>query len=99
MHCLARYSSFLFICGLILVIPGVSSRGDDQDQARALIVKAIKAHGGEEKLTKLPAETYKESGTFYAEGRRSRSMPTISVHFPQRAKIDIRKRLYRRSRR
>jgi len=82
-----------------LVIPGVSSRGDDQDQARALIVKAIKAHGGEEKLTKLPAETYKESGTFYGRGQAFPFNATISVAFSSAGQDDIENVYNRRSRR
>lgn len=40
----------------------------DQPDPRAIIAKAIKAHGGASNLAKFPAITFKGSGTFYGLG-------------------------------
>jgi hypothetical protein len=43
-------------------------RADDADAARAVIDKAIKAAGGEEKLAKFKSHTWKNRGTYYGMG-------------------------------
>src|SRR5712691_2595552 len=50
-----------------LVLAG-ASRGDDQAEAKALVDKALKAMGGEEKLAKCKAFTTKGKGTIYQPG-------------------------------
>jgi hypothetical protein len=52
---------FAVVCAL--AGPG---RPQDSDDARALIDRAIKAHGGADKLAKHKAETWKAKGTMYA---------------------------------
>src|SRR2546428_8816628 len=41
---------------------------DDQADARAIVAKAIKAVGGEQKLEKFKAQTWREVGTYYGMG-------------------------------
>src|SRR5437016_2668742 len=53
--------------GLILAVGG-RCWADDKEEARATIDRAIKATGGEGKLVKLKAMTWKEKGTFYGMG-------------------------------
>src|SRR5208283_1520185 len=48
--------------GLLL---GIAERGLAQDDARILVEKAIKAHGGEKNLTRFKAERAKARGVFY----------------------------------
>src|SRR5208282_5412821 len=55
------------VLGSLLAGVGLVRSGDDKD-ARAIIAKAIKAAGGEAKLAKLKASTWKEKGTYYGMG-------------------------------
>jgi len=82
------------LCLLIVVLVGhVSSRSrlgaDDATAARDVIAKAIKAHGGQEKLTKLPAQSWKETGTFYGMGQEFPYVGMVWVHAPNRVKVEI----------
>jgi len=56
----------LVIAGLFAGVDIVRS-GDDND-ARAIVAKGIKAAGGEAKLAKLKTTTWKEKGTYYGIG-------------------------------
>jgi hypothetical protein len=57
----------IIVAGVILGITG-SSRADDPAEARAVLDKAIKALGGEAKLGKIKAATWKGKGKFYGLG-------------------------------
>src|SRR3974390_2816943 len=52
-------------CSLLGV---VSVRAAEQDDIKAILDKAIKAHGGEEKLSKSKAVTMKIKGKWYGMG-------------------------------
>ena len=54
--------------GLLLGIAG-SARADEQADLKAVIDKAIKAHGGEANLTKYKAATWKGKGTYHGQGQ------------------------------
>jgi hypothetical protein len=45
-----------------------NSRADDQAAAKEIIAKAIKAQGGEEKLAKIKAITFKDKGKYFGLG-------------------------------
>jgi len=64
-------------------------RADEQTQVRAIIGKAIKAQGGAERLQKLPAQTWEESGTYYGLGQTTPYKASIAAHYPARVKIDV----------
>jgi hypothetical protein len=53
--------------GALLVLADFGRAGEDKD-LRALIDKAIAAHGGEAKLAKFPAQTLKGTGKYYGMG-------------------------------
>jgi hypothetical protein len=53
-----RTSLFASLIGVLLLTAGASA----QDEAKAIIIKAIKAHGGEEALTKVKALQIKAKG-------------------------------------
>jgi hypothetical protein len=61
------YLSFLAV-GLLAVSFTTPLRADDKDQARAVVDKAIKAAGGEEKLAKFNSRTWVAKGTYYGMG-------------------------------
>ena len=50
---------------VLAVATAGAARADDQADLRKVIDKAIKASGGEEKLAKFKAETFKMKGKFY----------------------------------
>src|SRR5262245_38646690 len=53
--------------GALLVLADFGRSGEDKD-LRAIIDKAIAAHGGEAKLAKFPAQTLKGAGKYYGMG-------------------------------
>jgi hypothetical protein len=60
---------FRFLAVGFLALPFTTAlRADDADAARAVIDKAIKAAGGEEKLAKFKSHTWKNRGTYYGMG-------------------------------
>jgi hypothetical protein len=52
----------------VLLTTGLALFAADQDQAKIIIDKAIKAHGGPEKLAKLKAVTIRFKGTLHQAG-------------------------------
>lgn len=60
-----------FLClsvALCLVVgTGAPAWADEQAEARAVIERAIQAHGGEKNLAKLKAESWKVRGKFYLD--------------------------------
>jgi hypothetical protein len=64
-----------------------AARADDA--ARPVIDKAINAAGGEEKLAKAKAQTWKEKGTFYGMGAGLPYTGTYALQWPDRFRMDI----------
>lgn len=59
---------------------------DDADRARAIIVKAIKAEGGEERLAKVKAGVAKTKGTLSLQGQRINISSEDYYQLPNRIK-------------
>ena len=66
-----------------------ASRADDPADAKAIVAKAIKAAGGEEKLTKFNAHTVKETGTYYGMGDGVPYTGKYAVQYPHQFKMEI----------
>jgi hypothetical protein len=68
-----------------------SARADDQATARAVVEKAVKARGGEEKLAKHQANAWKGKGKFYGLGEGIEFTGEWQIQPPgaHRADIDI----------
>jgi len=79
--------SVLLILGL-LVWTGAARSGDATD-ARAIIDKAIKAAGGEEKLKRHQATTFSEKGTYYGMGDGLPYTGAYHVQWPDQFKMEI----------
>jgi hypothetical protein len=73
--------------GLVLAGP-VAARADDAADARAIVDKAIKAHGGDA-LTKYKAVTVQMKGTVQAMGQGIEFSGEVATHGPERQKLDI----------
>jgi len=64
-------------------------RAEDDAKLRAIITKAIKVHGGADKLTKLKGSITKTKGTFYGLGDGIEYTQTISIQLPNRIRVDV----------
>src|ERR1700722_494646 len=62
--------------------------GDD-DEARAVITKAIKAAGGEEALKKHEAATWTEKGTYYGIGKPQPYTAQLAVQNPNYYRMTV----------
>lgn len=74
--------------GFVVAVTG-PARADDAADAKALVEKAIKAHGGQEKLDKLPGTTIKFKGTFHGMGEGIPMSGEVSAQGPDKQRIDI----------
>ena len=58
------------VCALGIALAGLATaRADEQSDLKAVIDKALKAHGGADNITKYKAATSKVKGTFYGSGQ------------------------------
>jgi outer membrane lipoprotein-sorting protein len=74
--------------GFMLAV-GAPARADDAADAKALVEKAVKAHGGQDKLDKLPGVSVKFKGTFHGMGDGIAMSGEISSQGPDKQRIDI----------
>jgi hypothetical protein len=65
----------------------VIARGDQNAAARALVDKAIQAHGGEAKLSSLPPATTKIKGIYYEFGEAFAITGESIAHFPDHGRF------------
>ncbi|AWM38624.1 hypothetical protein GobsT_31960 [Gemmata obscuriglobus] len=65
------------------------ARADDAAEARKLIEKAVKAHGGQDKLDKFGGAVSKLKGTFYGQGDGLAMTGEISVAGQDKQRIDL----------
>jgi len=78
-----RWIPHMAAAGLLLALVGRGAAGDDP---KALVEKAIKAHGGEEKLNKLKAGTSKAKGTLTLMGMELPFTQESSYLLPDKVK-------------
>ena len=74
------------LLGLGLAIP---ARADEQADLKAIVEKAVKASGGEEKLTKFKAMNMKMKGKFYGMGDGIDYTMEIWVQQPAQSKSEV----------
>ncbi len=67
----------------------VPARADDAGDARALVEKAVKAHGGREKLAKLTGHTLQFKGTFHGMGQAIPMTGEIKTQGADRQRIEV----------
>jgi hypothetical protein len=65
------------------------ARADDAADAKALVERALKAYGGEDKLSKVKAMTMKSKGTYYGMGDGIAYTETTSWQFPEKVRSEI----------
>ncbi len=74
--------------GFLLAV-SAPARADDAADARALVEKAVKAHGGQETLAKLPGTATKFKATFHGMGEGIPMTGEVTTLGPDKQKIDI----------
>jgi hypothetical protein len=79
--------SCLVVAAFVFVWTGLAQPGEEE--GRALVAKAIKAMGGEEKLKKYNAVTWKEKGTYYGMGEGLPYTGIYSIQHPGQYRMEI----------
>lgn len=75
---------------LCLCFPARPSQSADGPEAtKAIVDKAIKAHGGEEKLTKSKAATWKAKGRYFSLGQEIPFTGSWALQPPDKARIAV----------
>jgi hypothetical protein len=82
-----RIPSILIVGFLILACVHFAWAGEDD--ARAIIDKGIQAAGGEKKLAKFKAVTFKEKGTYYGMGDGLPYMGNYAIQWPKQFRMEI----------
>lgn len=73
----------------LALLATTSARGDDAADARALVDKAIKAHGGAAALAKAKGGAVTFSGTFHGMGMKVPMTGTVTTFGDDRLKADV----------
>jgi len=74
--------------GFVLAV-AVPARSDDAADARALVEKAVKAHGGQDKLDKLQGHTTKFKGNFHGMGQAIPMSGEVTSQGNEKEKIEV----------
>jgi hypothetical protein len=81
------------IAGIVCVVALLAAispiRAEEDAKARAILAKAIKAHGGADKLNKLKASVIKNKGKFYGMGDGIDYTGETSVQLPDRIRTEV----------
>jgi hypothetical protein len=81
-----QYIRCAFLAFGLVPLATVMAEADDSATARALVNKAIKAHGGEATLAKLPAVTSKFKGKIHGMGEAAAFTGEVAMQGPDRYK-------------
>ena len=74
--------------GFVLAV-AVPARADDAADAKALVEKAVKAHGGQDKLEKFAGHTTKFKGKFHGMGQMLDMSGEIAVQGSDKHRLDV----------
>jgi hypothetical protein len=75
--------------GAFVLMLAPAARADDQADAKAIIEKALKAHGGADKLGKIKAYTSKMKGKVHVMGLDLDFTGSTSVQEPDKMRVEI----------
>jgi len=79
----------LSLSACAILVSTTLARADDAADAKALVEKALKAYGGEDKLSKVKAMTMKAKGTYYGMGDGIAYTETISWQHPDKMRAEV----------
>jgi hypothetical protein len=85
---MTRFRHAVLTLGFVVAV-AAPVRADDEADARKIIEKAVKAHGGQEKLDKLPGGTVKFKGTFYGTGEGIAVTGDVSAQGPDKQRVEM----------
>jgi hypothetical protein len=85
---MSRFRFAVLAIGFVLG-GAVPARADDAADARKLVEKAVKAHGGQDKLDKVPGSTVKFKGTFHGMGDGIPITGEVSTQGADRQRVDM----------
>jgi len=77
------------LAAVLALTATAAARADDKADLTKVIDKAVKARGGEEKLAKLKAFTFKMKGKFYGMGEGIDYTGEIAVLLPNKSRVKI----------
>jgi outer membrane lipoprotein-sorting protein len=78
------------LAAAVLIVASASVvRADDDAASKALVEKAMKAHGGETKIVQFKAETFKAKGKFYGIGDGVEYTGEWSLQSPDKMRVRI----------
>jgi hypothetical protein len=75
--------------GILTLVFATGVKADDVDQARAIVDKAIKAIGGEEKIAKFKNHTWQMKGTYYGMGDGVAFTANYAVSWPDKFRFEV----------
>jgi hypothetical protein len=84
-----RHILGLSTVGVLAFVLVSASKADDQDQARAIVDKAIKAMGGAEKLGKFKNQTWSAKGTYYGMGDGVPFTANYAISLPDKFRFEV----------
>jgi len=84
---MTRFRLALLAVGFALAT--VPVRADDAADARKLVEKAVKAHGGQDSLDKLPASATTFKGTFHGMGEGIPITGTVSTQGSDKQRVEM----------
>ncbi|HTU18731.1 MAG TPA: hypothetical protein VMG10_11775 [Gemmataceae bacterium] len=82
-----KISAALGVVGLLAFV--IPVHADDDAKLREVIARAIKVHGGMDKLTKLKANVFKSKGKFYGLGEGLDYTEEFAIQLPKRFRIEV----------
>jgi outer membrane lipoprotein-sorting protein len=82
-----KVAAVLSILGLLAFFLPVHA--DEDAKAREIVARAIKVHGGLDKLKKFPASVAKSKGKFYGLGEALDYTEEFSIQLPNRFRIEV----------
>jgi hypothetical protein len=83
-----RFRHAIAALGFVFAL-GAPARADDAADARKIVEKAVKAHGGQDKLDKFKGQTIKFKGTFHGMGEGIPMTGEVTSSGMDKQKIDM----------
>jgi outer membrane lipoprotein-sorting protein len=80
---------FVCLAAVLTLAASGAARAEQKDDCKAVIDKAIKATGGEERLAKIKAFTFTMKGKFYGMGDGIDYTGELAVQVPDKSRIKI----------
>jgi hypothetical protein len=86
-----KITEFLAVIGLLSCL--IPVRADEDAKLREVVTRAIKAHGGLDKLTKFKASVSKEKGKYFGMGEGIDFTSENSIQLPDGFRIEVKSKV------